>query len=445
MTKNGRKYEARQKKQMQTSIDRPRSRAAEALTNRYILRRKARGQALVIVALSMVALIAIIALAIDGGSMFNQRRVAQNGADGSAMAGTRQMLIYYEDMVLNSESDLDYYPTAAQAAQREDEIRAKITQYASNNGVLTSTVHAYFVDQNKNIVTAPVGEDLGQGNCGTSRPCEVGQNGYIPWTLQPRGILIRGQAQTDSFFGKIIGWNKVSAAANATAYMGVAVTSGYDVNLLPIGFFTDTDHLNALQPGNNYTLINGDDVLGSGNWGWINYAGSSPNATVLRAWLLCGFNPSITEATWPSWCPDYTNAHGEGPIYYWTGWPDGGIPIEGPFQGLTVRFGDGIDGWWVSGTTGTKSSACNFLGDIAAGRSYIVPVFDTDNDSTGSGLLYHLVRLAKFRISSTDIRCNGQGQHWNIQGVFLQAFSPGSSGWHGDLRRNSLHLIFMGP
>jgi hypothetical protein len=48
-----------------------------------------KGQSLVIVALMMVALIAILALSLDGGFTFVQRRRAQNAADAGALAGAR--------------------------------------------------------------------------------------------------------------------------------------------------------------------------------------------------------------------------------------------------------------------------------------------------------------------------------------------------------------------
>src|SRR5437016_2465849 len=90
---------------------------------------KFKGQAALIVALAAFVLITIVGLAVDGGSMYNQRRVSQNGADGSTMAGTRQMLVYYEDMANNTVVDDDFYPTAADAQAREDAVRQKIEDY----------------------------------------------------------------------------------------------------------------------------------------------------------------------------------------------------------------------------------------------------------------------------------------------------------------------------
>ena len=45
------------------------------------------GQSLIIVALIMVALIAMLAFALDGGNTYFQRRNAQNAADAAAIAG----------------------------------------------------------------------------------------------------------------------------------------------------------------------------------------------------------------------------------------------------------------------------------------------------------------------------------------------------------------------
>jgi Flp pilus assembly protein TadG len=408
------------------------------------LRAKQSGQALVFIALSIVVIVAMVGLAIDGGAMYNDRRTAQNGTDASAMAGTRLMLVYYEWMVNGTTSDQDNFPDSATAAQREDLVRSAIDSYAANNGLDTSTVAAYFVDDNKQVVTVNNGP---AHNCGIGvgrTPCQVGANGVIPWQERAKGIMVTGTAKSGTFFIGVLGWNQVSASANSTAFMGVAVNSGFDTNLLPIGFFTNTDSVNSLQPQHNYTLIAADNNISSGNWGWINYGGTSPNAATLKAWLTCGFNPSITTLTWPDWCPAYGQAHGEGPIYYWTGWPDDGIPITGSYAGLTVRFGAGNDGWWLAGTTGDKNSACQTFGSISNGTEYIVPIFDVST-AGGSGTLYHLYRLAKFKIDNVDVRCNGQGQHFNIQGIFENTFSPGSSGWHGDIRHNSLHLIFMSP
>ena len=48
---------------------------------------KKKGQSLVLIALMMVAILGMIALAIDGGTLWGQRRFMQNGADSAALGG----------------------------------------------------------------------------------------------------------------------------------------------------------------------------------------------------------------------------------------------------------------------------------------------------------------------------------------------------------------------
>ena len=74
-----------------------------------------RGQSLVFIAIFMVALIGILALAIDGGLGYSKRRQAQNAADAAALAGadalcdsdtsTDARTVAEEYVVLNGGSD----------------------------------------------------------------------------------------------------------------------------------------------------------------------------------------------------------------------------------------------------------------------------------------------------------------------------------------------------
>ena len=52
-------------------------------------RPRQRGQAIALFALALAAMVAGVAVVVDGGYAFAQRRVAQNAADFASMAGTR--------------------------------------------------------------------------------------------------------------------------------------------------------------------------------------------------------------------------------------------------------------------------------------------------------------------------------------------------------------------
>jgi len=54
---------------------------------KHTIHRRQRGQAIVIIVGALVALLALVALAVDGSNAFAQRRNAQNATDGASAAG----------------------------------------------------------------------------------------------------------------------------------------------------------------------------------------------------------------------------------------------------------------------------------------------------------------------------------------------------------------------
>src|SRR5207237_3810169 len=103
--------------------------------------RNERGQTAVVIALCMMVLIGIVGLAVDGGAMFVQRRVAQNAADAMALGATRTMLTAYEQMILNY-PDGDVNGTVADEAA----ISSTLTTYANAHGIQRSNIEAYYIN-----------------------------------------------------------------------------------------------------------------------------------------------------------------------------------------------------------------------------------------------------------------------------------------------------------
>jgi Flp pilus assembly protein TadG len=58
-----------------------------------------RGQALIIIALALVGLVGMVALAVDGGNVFLDRRTAQNAADSAALASALSRIQGGQDWV----------------------------------------------------------------------------------------------------------------------------------------------------------------------------------------------------------------------------------------------------------------------------------------------------------------------------------------------------------
>ena len=447
--------------------------------NRYIspfLRRKLRGQSIVIIALSMILLVSVVGLAVDGGSMYTERRAAQNATDSAAIAGTKLFLSQFESAIKQNPNPPDG------TADQEGQIRASIEQYAAVNGVLANTIEAYFVDIKKRIVSVQANGDSGNP-CGTAQgltPCQVGHNGRVPWTLGAIGVTVSGRAETGAYFVRIMGWNTISSTARATALVEVT-NSTSNISLMPLGLFTSTINIDNIVFGQVYPLINGDITQGGGNWGWVDFNGTGGSAIVAKAWLTCGFNPSITsDAQWATWCPGkysgVTNA--EGPTQHYRSTinpaPSDFHPEATPVMVRYLQYGYQKAGWWLASSSGTANADCQVLynhvfdasTDTPDGRgTYLYfPVFDATYDNGNQGLEYHVRIIANFFLrqptgnskdSGQDISCRpvtpptstpcglcptatppppgGGNIKWFIQGKAVSFFDNTSSGQVGDI------------
>ena len=399
-------------------------------------RQRAKGQAAIVIALSAILLIAILGLALDGGSMYAQRRNAQNSSDAAAMAATREMLGRYDQMILDYQFDVDG------TADDDTAINLKLTQYAQQHGITRSDLEAYYVRDDKQIVIHT----------------QVGSLGYVPWTQGAKGIVVENRAETDSFFMKLFGWNSIGANATSAAFMGIVVDSSTGFPVMPVGFFTNTEHLDDLVFGQEYDLINSDitDTLGSGNWGYIDY-NENGSASVVQAWLECGFNPEVGEDRWQEWvesqnCDNQGNVpQAAAPVHHFrcVDHPDCLIPEEDPTLVYYLKWGPGDEGWWLAGQTGTRNSNCQDLNALVqdiVGRRFLVPIFDNWIDGSGSNARFHLASIGQFLISDADVDCHpsgGEDPHWYIRGTFEQFYHPGGTGRHGDLRHTSGHTVFL--
>lgn len=427
------------------------------------LRKRTRGQSLILVALMMFVLLGIVGLAVDGGSSYERRRTAQNAADGAAMAGTRVMLTHYEDMMLRTTADED----SRLADGVEEAIKLAIDNYLRDNGALTdqNEITAYFVNDDRQVVTVGTGRN---GSCGFDVtpvvPCEVGDNLVVPWSIGAKGIVVKGKARTDSYLMKLFGYNTVEATAEATAFMGVALN--VNAPLLPVAF-SNANGLDGVALGQTYNLINGDSRLAPGNWGYIAFNGNH-NASDTDGMLKCGYNASIETQNpgWQDWCrdrgfggdPAAMRADGQGPTIYQLGWPTpngvdrtafairaGKDPVTSP----RASSANWSNGWWLQANTGVARRNCRDLQEsVEINTQFIIPIIDAEV-GTGSNVLYHLRDLGLFTITSVNIQCTRRDalgspyETWFIEGRLDSQYIAGSSGANGELRSTSFRQVFL--
>jgi hypothetical protein len=160
------------------------------------------GQVVVLFAISLIAMLAMVAVAVDGGTLYVQRRTGQNSADAAALAGTRAL----QQAIVSPDTT----------------ISTAICQYATANTFgVTPVVSAYFVDTSASAL-GTIG--LGTGCAGgVSNSIPNGSSGvHVDITMGPYNTYLAG----------IVGVRQLQANASATAQVGVLGIPGPDLTPL---------------------------------------------------------------------------------------------------------------------------------------------------------------------------------------------------------------------
>ncbi|MBI3536825.1 MAG: Tad domain-containing protein, partial [Chloroflexi bacterium] len=183
------------------------------------------GQAIVIIALALVGLIAFAGLVFDGGNAYLQRRRMQNAADAGAFAGARKLALGASDST----------------------ICAAVTEYTvTRNGAQSFT--AYYLVAGVQLLQV----------CG----------GIIPATADSIKVIADTTFST-SFVG-VLGEQTGAVGANAVAAFGGVASPGNQIQ--PLSRQCDQPSLSqcGFQYGQTYDLWQSG---GAGNFGWLGWDG----------------------------------------------------------------------------------------------------------------------------------------------------------------------------
>jgi Flp pilus assembly protein TadG/uncharacterized Zn-binding protein involved in type VI secretion len=257
-----------------------------------------KGQALVLIVLTMVVLLGFTALAVDGGMVYSDRRHAQNAADAASLAGGGAVAQYFEkNHVIYDASNFCSNP-AVIAAQNDPTIGAKVKAIAraGNNG--------YTIDQ-----------DISDKN-GVTTVCGDSFNGSYTEKYIDVHVMITADTRTSfaQFFFRGPLRSTVEAVARvhprSTAELGHAVVS-----------LNKTKDCNGNQngvifSGNSNVLINGGGIFSNG---CLSGNGNSLNVDVTNGNIIYGgeldashlntFSPNPDLGTGGS-LPDYAKIYG---------------------------------------------------------------------------------------------------------------------------------------
>ncbi len=227
------------------------------------------GQSILIIAFALVALVALLALVVDAGNAYVQRRQIQNAMDSGAQAGA----------------------LALAQGKNGGQINTEINRFVSANGVNPNDVRAYYVvqDANRNNIVVRDNTVLGYGA------------GFVPTTLNVGGaqlpvvgVQVEGNKTFGTYFAGIVGVKQMPAGGASAAY----ATKGacYGSGLFPIAVSSGnfpidqqtgvmTVHYEDDDPTYTYQIWQKDSDVDpdphSGNFGWLFWRGQTSSAAVL--------------------------------------------------------------------------------------------------------------------------------------------------------------------
>jgi hypothetical protein len=257
--------------------------------------RREPGQIMVMFALALVGLLSMVALVIDGGYMYVQRRTAQSSADAAALAGTGEL--------------------SRATSQFNSTVGAAVCQYAQANafGITPAITHAYYVDTDGNKLP---GADISLPSaCGG-----LGGSTTIPWNAgagSANGVHVDVNIPFKTFLAGMLGVVNVTAAASATGNVGIA-TAG-DVRNAPFivcgGVAGAAELITDITPGVVFTTV--PQVLGATPAALPTTQTNGP-PTVPEILLL---PPAPGQPTMPAYYLDTTK---DGHVYYIKGQHLGG-------------------------------------------------------------------------------------------------------------------------
>ena len=190
------------------------------------------GQSIIIIAFTVMILLALIALVVDVGNAYAHRRIVQNAVDAAAMAGVRRL----------AERGVEGQ------AVLEIQVLNDVQQFAEDNGLDRNAVQAWFIN-------------LAGDRLETIDPWL----GPVPDDAE--GVEVEGDLPFDTYFAHLLGFQTMTATADAN---GWALTGPCDGgNLFPITLSEATFGGDGPQPGEVYSLWEHDDMLAPGNFGWL--------------------------------------------------------------------------------------------------------------------------------------------------------------------------------
>lgn len=382
------------------------------------------GQTLVIVTIGLLAFLAFMALAIDGGYTWSQRRKAQSAADAGALAGTRELCISGN-------------ATAAQTAANDYAItRNGATTTSVNVSVASATVE---VTANITFKTF-FAHLLGRPEITAQAVAKAGC--FLPGTAE--GVLPIGWSCRPPLPGLSNSPDCQQQTITEDDFRSRAPWNVYQPELyLVMDNFNFEDDLDC-ESGVIECDLNGDgenDVLGNGDRSWLDLNGGGGGSDELRDWIVSGFAPELTTHTW---VPGQTGT------------------ANNVFQAAATRVGDIVvlpvfDMFCTGDMDGAECAT-----RVHTGAPPLTGTVDTIVPMTGSSTNVHIISFSGFGISCVKSPgVAGTCPAWqrfmdlnagiptinnsfkSIEGYFIRGFVPGVGAGEPGIPDGGVYVLLL--
>jgi hypothetical protein len=241
------------------------------------------GQVLIIVALGLVVMIAMVGLIVDGGHAWGQFRDTQNGSDAAALAGATEMA-----------RNIPYQALGQVGPATDADVEAAVLDAMDANSVDITV--AYYADAYGDRLAG----DIQVGSLGAASP-----------PAGAAGVEVTANKDFDTFLMGIIGFQSLTAEAEATAISGYiqdVCDAALGCNVLPVIFpFSPffCDGTNSLEWSTESTEwpTNVEFTIplcssGPGNVGWLDWDPPAGGTNELADAIENPNNPSIQIPSW---------------------------------------------------------------------------------------------------------------------------------------------------
>jgi len=347
------------------------------------------GQALVLLALSLVGLLALTGLVVDGGNAFAQQRQTQNASDAAAEAGTVVLAEWWAGATAPSTS---YGATCPGPTTDPWDLAVCQSVYGAGTYNNVTVTAAYYTNSDGSATLGPVG------------------NGPLPTGAQ--GVRVVSSKNFGTYTARVVGINQMTSGAEATAVVGtvqIPCSTGTICSTLPVAFPVST----STCAGNAFLQV------GVGDW-------------------------QTSESPWPASKESIIPLCKNGPgSVGWLDWPcntQNGTP--GLINEITnpCTFNLVLPAWINTTPGNTNDGAVQTALNAYHDKLVWLPHFDSTR-AHGSNLDYHVTQFQAFHFdqaytaSNNNTECNtdpgqpyvgGNGSTGCIKGWWTKATVTGS-------------------